>query len=466
MEEEVKELRKRLGDEEGISQYTHLLEQIENERDRIRSFLLLPENLDKYFAFLKYGRLVFVKANKPGEVPWGWCMIASKEIRLPNTSDGKKKKRKFDDSPIFVEVIAYALSSSLGQIKNDSPPDVVWNASVNAKPSTNDDDGQWTSLRIAPSLISHVSSVKLNEKKIGSQIKTQQQRNSVGAAINSTIKYLGGNLPVLSPTDMDITSEAVESCVANLAKFDNELRHSKFLTVNEIERTAQLHLWDEKKVLEIQLAKKKEELHSALQDVSLLTTLKHMQAVLRKLEHTTTSDVIDVKGRVAAEISTGDELVATELIFTGVFADLSVAQCVSLCSCLVFNERAGDEPLRLPPELQQPLNKLQDIARRIANTMKECRLPIETDEYVDRFQPTLMQAVYAWCTGAKFIEVCKVANNVFEGSIIRCLRRLEELLRQLAAASNSIGNSTLEEKFTAGINLLKRDIVFAASLYL
>jgi ATP-dependent RNA helicase DOB1 len=46
------------------------------------------------------------------------------------------------------------------------------------------------------------------------------------------------------------------------------------------------------------------------------------------------------------------------------------------------------------------------------------------------------------------------------------MRRLEELLRQLTAAAKAIGNSELEAKFAEGINKIKRDIVFAGSLYL
>ena len=46
------------------------------------------------------------------------------------------------------------------------------------------------------------------------------------------------------------------------------------------------------------------------------------------------------------------------------------------------------------------------------------------------------------------------------------MRRLEELLRQFAVAAKSVGNDPLEAKFMAGIDVLKRDIVFAASLYL
>lgn len=58
-----------------------------------------------------------------------------------------------------------------------------------------------------------------------------------------------------------------------------------------------------------------------------------------RLGYTTQADVIDVKGRVACEISTGDELLLTELIFNGVFNDLNVAQSVALLSCFVFQEK-------------------------------------------------------------------------------------------------------------------------------
>lgn len=55
---------------------------------------------------------------------------------------------------------------------------------------------------------------------------------------------------------------------------------------------------------------------------------------------------------------------------------------------------------------------------------------------------------------------------LYLGSIIRCMRRLEEILRQLCQAAKNIGNTDLENKFSEGIKVIKRDIVFAASLYL
>lgn len=76
-----------------------------------------------------------------------------------------------------------------------------------------------------------------------------------------------------------------------------------------------------------------------------------------------------------------------------------------------------------------------------------------------------MDIVFAWCNGATFSDLCKM-TEIFEGSIIRCMRRLEELLRQMVQASKTIGNPDLEDKFNTAIKLIKRDIVFASSLYL
>ena len=76
-----------------------------------------------------------------------------------------------------------------------------------------------------------------------------------------------------------------------------------------------------------------------------------------------------------------------------------------------------------------------------------------------------MEAVYAWCKGAKFVEVQKLTGS-YEGTTIRTLRRLEELVRQISTAAKAIGNSELEAKFEKGGELIRRDIVFCSSLYL
>lgn len=63
--------------------------------------------------------------------------------------------------------------------------------------------------------------------------------------------------------------------------------------------------------------------------------------ILIRLGFTSSADVVEMKGRVACEISTGDELLLTEMIFNGVFNDLTVEQAVSLLSCFVFEEKVS-----------------------------------------------------------------------------------------------------------------------------
>ena len=77
----------------------------------------------------------------------------------------------------------------------------------------------------------------------------------------------------------------------------------------------------------------------ATHDVLQMEELKSRKRVLRRLGFTTSADIVDMKGRVACEISTGDELLLTELIFNGVFNSLSPEQCAGLLSCFVFTEK-------------------------------------------------------------------------------------------------------------------------------
>lgn len=57
-------------------------------------------------------------------------------------------------------------------------------------------------------------------------------------------------------------------------------------------------------------------------------------------------------------------------------------------------------------------------------------------------------------------------TSVYEGSLIRLFRRLEELLRQMAQAAKVMGNEDLTKKFEESLSKIRRDIVAAQSLYL
>ena len=53
-----------------------------------------------------------------------------------------------------------------------------------------------------------------------------------------------------------------------------------------------------------------------------------------------------------------------------------------------------------------------------------------------------------------------------QGSLVRAVRRIEEVLRQLSSAAEVIGEVDLVHLFEQCRDKIKRDIIFAASLYL
>jgi len=204
----------------------------------------------------------------------------------------------------------------------------------------------------------------------------------------------------------------------------------------------------------------------AAMEVIQLDELKSRKRVLRRLGFITAADVIEMKGRVACEISSGDELLLTEMIFNGLFNPLSPEQCAALLSCFVFGEKSESQ-IKLKEDLAGPLRTMQEMARRIATVSKESKLPMDEQDYVSSFKTELMDVVLNWCKGAKFSDIVK-QTDVFEGSLIRTFRRLQELIRQMTQAARAIGNAELEEKFNKSLEMLERPgtVIFANSLYL
>ncbi|TBU00272.1 DSHCT domain-containing RNA helicase [Hamiltosporidium tvaerminnensis] len=203
---------------------------------------------------------------------------------------------------------------------------------------------------------------------------------------------------------------------------------------------------------------------NSLNEIYHMEDCKKMISVLRRLEYCDINNKVLVKGRVACEISSSDELILTEMIFNGDFISLGVDEIVPLLSCMVFSEWEENNDLELSEQNNKTYRLLKGTVDKISKVMSECGLYVDIQCYYKRFSYELMDVVRMWVLGFTFSEIC-CKTNVFEGSIIRCFRRLEELMRQLSCAARGIGNSELEGIFSLGVSKIKRDIVFASSLY-
>mmetsp|Transcript_27289 Transcript_27289/g.68718 ORF Transcript_27289/g.68718 Transcript_27289/m.68718 type:complete len:177 (+) Transcript_27289:320-850(+) len=163
------------------------------------------------------------------------------------------------------------------------------------------------------------------------------------------------------------------------------------------------------------------------------------------------------------QIDTADELLTTELMFNGVFNNLDKHQLVALVSCLVPVDKTNEQ-IQLTKDLSGPLGDLQRTARFIAEISNEEGIEVEVDPYVESFKASLMDVIFHWSQGASFQKICDM-TDIFEGSIIRATRRLDELMRQLENASRAVGDEELAKKFNESATTIRRDIMFAASLY-
>ncbi|XP_029680470.1 exosome RNA helicase MTR4 [Formica exsecta] len=414
-----------------ISSYHDIREQLDRLSGEFRSFLTQPDYL---VPFLKSGRLVKVK-NECETFDWGIIVNFKK----------KNPKNPIKDKTIIVIDILLHISKNS---KEGSPI-----------PCREDEEGEMEVVPVLHNLISQISSLRLYYPK---DLRPPDNRKSVLKTIREVKRRFPDGLPLLNPiTDMHIEDQAFKDIVKKIEALERRLYAHPLHKDPDVNMLYEQFLHKEE--LAAQLKQAKEEFKQA-KSILQMDELKCRKRVLRRMAYCTSADIIELKGRVACELNGADELLMTEMIFNGLFNALSVPQMVALISCFVCDEKSNEMP-KSTEELSGPLRQMQDLARRIAKVSTEANLELDEDAYVDRFKPYLMDVIYAWCKGATFLQICKM-TDIFEGSIIRCMRRLEEVLRQLCQAAKGIGNTDLENKFSEAIKLIKRDIVFAASLYL
>jgi len=193
--------------------------------------------------------------------------------------------------------------------------------------------------------------------------------------------------------------------------------------------------------------------------------------------------MVTLKGRAACDVGTCDSLLLVESMFEGIFSDLEPCSIAALASCLVFQEKLDPSEYILPDQaarseldglqldptametLAASLNKLKRVALALGTVQAECGLPVSPSEYQSMtVNPGLLIPALLWAQGAPFKDIC-VWTPVQEGSIVRTIVRLSELLRETADVARVIGDSRLLSKVDTASRSIKRDIIFAASLY-
>ena len=169
------------------------------------------------------------------------------------------------------------------------------------------------------------------------------------------------------------------------------------------------------------------------ESLQLFPDFLQRKAVLQSLGYIDERETVSIKGRVACEVNTCEELIATEMVFEGVFSDLTPEEIAALLSALVFQEKNKDEELdsEIPERIASGCKKMKQIATNLGRLQKECGLDIDPLEFCEEsLKFGLVHVVYEWALGIPFKDVVAL-TDVQEGSIVRCITRLDELCREI-----------------------------------
>lgn len=156
-------------------------------------------------------------------------------------------------------------------------------------------------------------------------------------------------------------------------------------------------------------------------------------------------------------------MLASEILLSNILDPLNPPEAAAMLSALVFQEK-NDNDDQLTTRMEVARGEMKTIYDQLLHLQEIEGVQVDADaKPILNFG--LCTVVYQWARGKTFLEI-KGMTSFQEGSIVRSITRLDELCRDFRNAAVVIGNPSLYRKMEAASICIKRDIVFAASLYI
>ena len=398
MQSQAESLDKLSGEEvELAKEYYQMDQQLLLTRQRISKIVCRPKHV---LRFLSPGRLLDIRIEGE-DYGWGALVSCKKKPGTDTAGDAGRLASLAGGSGYTLDVSLNCVDRHFddddgkGNEEDAEYAGLLWSGTNrNCRPAREDDAAKVVSMRVFTVELDNIERLSAVKLVIPQDHTTPGSRRKIASSILEVKRRLDGVIPVLNPiSDLGIKDEEL-STLLNRAETLTERLASHRLSVayEEEDRLILLRAYEKKRDLLEQSKAVREEARS-FQKLAMKEDLKKMKKVLKKLGHVDANGVIQTKGRTACEVNTADELVVVELIFTGVFNDLSVEQSVALLSCMTFDERNKDEhdPTQgMRSFLSGPFFKLQEVARTVARIEMACGIDVTEDEFVDKFNPGML----------------------------------------------------------------------------
>ncbi|MFW6230570.1 MAG: DEAD/DEAH box helicase [Nanoarchaeota archaeon] len=166
---------------------------------------------------------------------------------------------------------------------------------------------------------------------------------------------------------------------------------------------------------------------------------------LKKFGYVNNNNKLTMKGEFARFIYT-QELLITEIFYTEMFDELSAEDIIVLIGVILYEPRRNDQFQKV--KMKKEMNRLISI--------------ISKDDFVYqkidiRLLKKLMPILYYWANGEEFTTVLEM-TNLHEGDLIRMIRQIVDMLRQIMRATRDQRKiTTLDE----AMDRIFRDVIKA-----
>jgi len=304
--------------------------------------------------------------------------------------------------------------------------------------------------------------------------------------INKNNKKEKINYKFMDPIkDMKINDQNFIQNNTNIEKINSELKNIEKTFLNSFGKIIDLSENLEKKLNNDIIVSYKQKLSLRIQIKYLINELNilnrlvlneeliNMKKVLMRLNYLDKNNLVTFKGQVACYITSGDTLILTEMLFNGFLNRMPENDIGVILSCFVGGEGATFKKDKQIVEEDRHLMKLYTDLKKVIESVVdiyiEYKINIKDKEsYIKLFRYDMMKSILYWINGEKtFAEICDdKVSDIYEGSLVRTIRRLDELVKELILCVDLLGNNNLKEKLENISKKIKRGIPFTASLYL
>jgi ATP-dependent RNA helicase DOB1 len=390
LEKELQELQTEkdemeIPDEATIKEYYDLRQQLTSYTKDMRDVINHPNYC---LQFMQPGRVVHIKYLSHD---FGWGAVVKFTPRRP--AKGQSDEYPPQQSYILDVLLNISENSSVPTKTETDLPDGI-------QPPTEGEKGK---MEVVPVLLSCIEAIGHVRIFLPKDLHPSDQRNTVRKSLDEVKRRFPDGIAILDPIEnMGITDDSFKKLLRKIEVLESRLLSNP---LHNSPRLPELYnKYAEKTETGRKIKEKKKAITAAL-SIMQLDELKSRKRVLRRLGFINDQEVVQLKARVACEISTGDghELLLSELLFNRFFNELSPEMCAACLSCFIFEEKSQSQPLK--DELLKPFKEIQAQARIIAKVSQESKLKVNEEEYVEGFKFQLMEVVLAWAQGKSFAEI-------------------------------------------------------------